>query len=699
MIKTVVFFSFLFVSCLSFAGGIAKGYEALQQFNYFEAKKVFVKYLKKEPCAANYGLATIYFRTDNPFHSLDSALACVQIAEGSYNKTSDKTKSKLTKYNFDYLHIADLRAEISKALFALELKQPNEESLNKYQAKHTWAPERFTAIEMRDSLGFLTASKLNTSIAFQQFIDKYPDSKLRPQAQQEFYRLQYGEKTNSGSLSAYMNFESTFPTNPYVADAQDQIYRLSTKNNTVNDYDVFIKKFPKNRNLEDAWRKLYQLYMVDFSKERLASFKEKYPNYPWMEDLDAEQALSEVIFLPYKVGGLFGWMDQNGNILIKAQYNSVGFFKDGLAWAEKNEKYGFVNKANKVIVPFQFQSVTEFEKGRSIVELNDLYGCIDRTGAYTVPPQFKDLGIFIEGLMYAQKDSLYGFYDGFGNLRIPAQYDEAFSFENGKAKVIFQEATGLIDQYGSYVVKPLYDDLIPFTDSIWIIENGDYFDFLKLKGEQKLALSVEEVGALENDRAIVEYEGKIGYINSKAELVIPFKYETFTNARQEGAFDGMYAKVALKGKYGVIDRTGKVIIAPTYPKMGAVGTLIAIEKAGKWGFIDLNNQWKIQPIYEFAESFSDGLGIVQNLTLFGAINAAGKVVIPIEFTTINKIDKTHYNVTKGAKNGIYSNTGQQLVPAEYNKIQRVNDDWFALFKGTELHYFQLSTNTYVIPKI
>jgi hypothetical protein len=125
--------------------------------------------------------------------------------------------------------------------------------------------------------------------------------------------------------------------------------------------------------------------MVDFSKERIASFKEKYPNYPWMDDLETEQALSETIFLPYKTGGLFGWMDQNGNVLVKAQYNNAGFFKDGLAWAEKSGKYGFVNKANKVIVPFQFESVTDFEKGRSIVELNGLYGCIDRTGAYTVP--------------------------------------------------------------------------------------------------------------------------------------------------------------------------------------------------------------------------------------------------------------------------------------------------------------------------
>lgn len=699
MMRAVLLIGFIGIQMSAMAGGISKGYEALQQFNYFEAKKIFTKYLKKEPCAANYGLAQIYFRNDNPFHSLDSALVCVSIAEGGYNKVSEKSKSKLAKYGFDYLHIADLRAQISHELFLIELKQLNEAKLDDFQRNHPWSQEKFRAIELRDSLAYADAAKAGNSVAFQTFMNKYPESELRASAQQEFYRLQYSEKTSAGTLVSYMNFESSFPQNPFVQDAQDQIYQLSTKNNTVGDLDAFIRKFPNNRNVEEAWKRLYQLYMVDFSKERIEKFKQSYPTYPWMSDLETEAALSETFFLPYKNGGQFGWMDQTGKILIKAQYGNVGFFKDGLAWAEKGGKYGFVNKSNKIVVPFLFESVTDFEKGRSIVELNELYGCIDRTGAYTVPPQFKDLGIFTEGLMYAQKDSLYGYYDGFGNSRIPAQYDEAFSFEHGIAKVIFQEGTGLIDPYGSYVLKPLYNDLIPFADSLMLEDGGEYVEFVNVKRETKLPLKADAVGELVEHLAVIELDGKVGYINQKAELVIPFKYDAFTNVRVDGSFYGQYAKVASKGKYGIIDRTGKVIVPLNYPKMGDPSWLIAVDKAGKWGYIDLTNQWKIQPIYEYAESFRDGLGIVQNLTLFGAINATGKVIIPIEFTTLTKIDKEHYNVTKGAKNGIYSSSGKQLVAPEYNRMQKINDDWYALFKGQELHYFQLSTNTLVIPQL
>lgn len=692
-------FIFLLLATASYAGNISKGFEALKQYNYFEAKKVFTKYLKKEPAAANFGLATIYFRNDNPFHSLDSAYITVNLAEKAFATTSDKSKEKLKKYGFDYLAIAELRSQISNAMFQLELKSLNEASLDAFQRNHPWAQERFTAIELRDSLGYVVAEKAGTSAGFSEFMKKYPESLLKVKAQQEFYRLQYRERTSAGTLSSYMSFETACPENPYVRDAQDQIFALSTKTNQIADYVAFIKRFPGNRNIEQAWRKLYQLYMVDFSAERLEKFKSEYPNYPFMQELERDQTLSATLFLPYKKNGMFGWIDVDGNILIPAQYASVGFFKDGLAWAEKSGKYGFINKANEVIIPFQFESVTDFEKGRAIVESNGLYGCIDRSGAFIVPVQFKDLGLLSEDLMYAQKDSLYGYYDAFGFQRIAPQFDEAYSFENGKSKVVYQGLTGFIDPYGSFIVKPLYEEIISFSDSLFLIEEGDFFQFVKRKTQTILPLKADAVGKLVNDRAVVEFDGKVGYVNAAGTVVIPFQYEAYTNARLLGTFNGNYAKAASKGKYGVIDRAGKAVIPFQYPKMGAVGSLIAVEKNGKWGFIDLANQMQIPPTYEFAESFVDGLGFVQNMTLFGAINSKNQVVIPLQYTTISKLDKNHYAVTVGAKNGIYNAAGKLVVPAEYNRMQKINDDLYALFKGTELHYFQVSTDKLIIPQI
>jgi hypothetical protein len=196
------------------AASIDKAFKALQQFNYFEAKSLFEKSLKKEPSAANYGLALIYFRTDNPFHNLDSAYIKIVRSEAAYSAMKEKTKEKLKAYQFDYLAISALRSDISKTFFAIELKNPTEAGMDAYQKKHEWAQERFTAIHMRDSIALKTAEDTGKSSGYTAFMTKYPESEYFSRAQKEFYRLQYKEATAAETLTSYLTFEKTYPNSP-----------------------------------------------------------------------------------------------------------------------------------------------------------------------------------------------------------------------------------------------------------------------------------------------------------------------------------------------------------------------------------------------------------------------------------------------------------------------------------------------------
>nr|WP_294861935.1 WG repeat-containing protein [uncultured Fluviicola sp.] len=679
------------------AGSIDDAFKALNQFNYFEAKKQFEKSIKSNESAANYGLAVIYSRSDNPFHQLDSAYTRIVRSEKSYGLMKDKQKEALKKYHFDYQAIESLRKEISTGLFRIVLKNPSEEAYDQFQKNNPWAAEQIRAVYSRDSIAYLKSKSANTSAAFDLFLKKYPESDFKKEALNNFYRLQYKENTDGKTISSFLGFEKQFPSNPYVADAQDQVYNLSTARNQVKDYDLFIKTYPKNRNVENAWRKLYQLYMSDYSLERLEKFQTEYPNYPYKDEITKDKKLSSQQIIPYKNAGQFGWMDLNGNIIIPAQYSTVGFFKEGLAWAEKNGKYGFVNKANEIVIPFKFSSANDFDKGRAIVQVDTLFGIIDRSGAYIVEPQYKDIGQFSEGLIYAIKDSLYGYFDGLGFPRIPAQYEEAFSFSGGMAKVTFKGLEGYIDAFGSFRVKPLYESINLFGDSAIVVEGDETAKLANFQGDELKTPPIEEIGTLVSDRALIISDDKIGYLNKKGEVAIPATFDYFTNAKTEGEFVGMYAKVSKANKFGIIDRFGKPIIPFTYSKLGGVSSLIAFEKASKWGYINLQNQVVVPPMYEAAESFKSGLGVIQLLTLKGAINAKGETVIPVEHTTIKALDESHFLVSLGAFYGIYTNKGKLVVPLEYVQIRKVQDDFYILTKGTELHYFYVPENKLIKP--
>ena len=61
----------------------------------------------------------------------------------------------------------------------------------------------------------------------------------------------------------------------------------------------------------------------------------------------------------YGLGDKMGMMDPNGKVLIKAEYDQISFFSQGLATAFKGEKCGIINMQNKVIVPFDYDMIFE----------------------------------------------------------------------------------------------------------------------------------------------------------------------------------------------------------------------------------------------------------------------------------------------------------------------------------------------------
>src|SRR5437868_15001693 len=64
----------------------------------------------------------------------------------------------------------------------------------------------------------------------------------------------------------------------------------------------------------------------------------------------------------------------------------------------------------------------------------------------------------------------------------------------------------------------------------------------------------------------------------------------------------------------------------------------------KYGFKDFSGKIIIEPVYEDAESFSDGMAEVKLKGKFGFIDYAGKVVIPIKYDFISSPSEGFFTV-------------------------------------------------------
>jgi hypothetical protein len=81
---------------------------------------------------------------------------------------------------------------------------------------------------------------------------------------------------------------------------------------------------------------------------------------------------------------------------------------------------------------------------------------------------------------------------------------------------------------------------------------------------------------------------------------------------------------------GFIDRAGKVIFRFQSARDFSEG-LAAVEKDGKWGFIDPQGQFQVPPTFESAGSFNGGLAVAKFGGKFGYVDRAGRWVIQPQF--------------------------------------------------------------------
>ena len=87
----------------------------------------------------------------------------------------------------------------------------------------------------------------------------------------------------------------------------------------------------------------------------------------------------------------------------------------------------------------------------------------------------------------------------------------------------------------------------------------------------------------------------------------------------------------MKGNVGLIDTTGKRIVAAIFEDVGEVSDdLIAIKKRGKWGFCSYDVQLKIAYNYEDVTGFYGEYAIVRKEKHYGVINKKGVEIIEEE---------------------------------------------------------------------
>lgn len=187
-----------------------------------------------------------------------------------------------------------------------------------------------------------------------------------------------------------------------------------------------------------------------------------------------------------------GYIDTLGNMKIKLDSNKVGFgFKEGLA-AVTNEKIktGYIDKEGNEIIKFKYDEADYFSEGFVKVTNNGRFGFIDNKGEQVVPMLFGEAKPIYDSVTLVAK------YDNnfksvtWAVLSIGLKmltdwrFQDARSFEEGLAAVKFANKWGFINTKGEFAFQENYDLAESFSkDGLAYIKKDNFMAYINKSGK------------------------------------------------------------------------------------------------------------------------------------------------------------------------------------------------------------------------
>ena len=300
-------------------------------------------------------------------------------------------------------------------------------------------------------------------------------------------------------------------------------------------------------------------------------------------------------------------------LVLKGDYNSIELGCEGQFIVEKNRKYGVVSEKGTIILPLKYSFIDSNKNGYTVT-LNDKTGLFNSEGKEIIPISYH--------WVYTGKID--------DNIPIVAELNE--------------NKAGYINTKNEWVIPPTYLYAFAFQQGLARVKKGRNYMYINLKGEP----------------VIQDFDNYV--------------IQNFDNYVIEPSDNTYIVGVRKECKYMVYDLNGNLL--DTYNLLRnnwSDDAIFAVKKGGKWGYIDGYGKVIVPFEYEEVNNFSEGLASVRKDGKWGYINPKNEIVIPIEFTNKEvgffKNGGAEYYTDRGA--GLINLKGEIIAEPKYNSIEYI----------------------------
>lgn len=440
---------------------------------------------------------------------------------------------------------------------------------------------------------------------------------------------------------------------------------------------------------------------------------------------------------PYRQGysifeqnGLVGLLDREGVIKVEARYRNINIQNDGTILAEKPASWQWMNTKKEIIQSLEADSVT--------LVSSELLMIKNRKGFALVTKELKSVSEYYSKIASSQKSGLYlvkkqkyGVMDMAGKLLLPCQFDSVYI---GQHFIYTRQDNkwNIVSHLGKLLSIRGYES-IKETNTSTFVKKNTYWGVLNEAGKEMVACVYDSILESNGQQLAVAFKGKFGIISRQEQwLVAPqahplqlvnethylqqegnlltlkdFQNHTlyFTNNKlipaEEGfiettsfgekwhvSFQGIVTKLQQKpleqfntleeehegyraiqrdGKWGFVDELGRLRIPNRYDVVKHFSEGLApFSLRKKWGFINKEDEIIIHPTYEEAQPFEKGFSIIKQKGLYGLLNRNNEIVLPCRFESVSRLPSGFFELKNSSVYGLADGNGKIIYEPKYH---------------------------------
>lgn len=274
-------------------------------------------------------------------------------------------------------------------------------------------------------------------------------------------------------------------------------------------------------------------------------------------------------------------------------------------------------------------------------------------------------------------------------------------------KTAFTKGTPAVgkDYYPMFIMEDMSDNVGVTHRCVWepwdtgviggmglVDENGVWLQTPMLATDQVCSAFDWEFSGFTSDFLIVSHMGKYGVIDREDRMMIAPKYDLL-----EPLGNPRFFKASLNGGLGVIDVDGRVIVPCEYDFVGNMSEdIIVVRKDGKFGCFDKTGAMIVPLDYEEIREFVGGRARALYQGLFGFIDNRGNFLVRPFYDEVENFSEGCALVTVQGNVGFVNLDGKWIANLVYQAGGNFSGGLAPLSQNGKYGYID-NTGTFVIP--